>query len=66
MKKNIFIVEYYQKQDATLNTGRSDGLVVYRVNSTLYTNMEGTTDGLGDFLYVFRPEETSLEQQPVI
>lgn len=59
-EKEYFIVEYYQKQDATLNTGRSDGLVVYRVNSTLYTNMEGTTDGLGDFLYVFRPEETSL------
>ena len=58
--KEYFVVEYYQKQDATHNTGRDNGLIVYRVNSTLYTNMGGTTDGLGDFLYVFRPEETSL------
>ena len=58
--REYFVVEYYQKQDATHNTGRDNGLIVYRVNSTLYTNMGGTTDGLGDFLYVFRPEETSL------
>lgn len=57
----FFIVEYYEKQNKvyTSDTSISDGLVVYRINSKVKNgNMNGTTAGKKDYLYVFRPNET--------
>ena len=57
----FFIVEYYEKQNKvyTSDTSISDGLVVYRINSKVKNgNMNGTTTGKKDYLYVFRPNET--------
>ena len=57
----FFIVEYYEKQNKVYasDTSISDGLVVYRINSKVKNgNMNGTTTGKKDYLYVFRPNET--------
>ena len=57
----FFIVEYYEKRDKVYasDTSISDGLVVYRINSKVKNgNMNGTSTGKNDYLYVFRPNET--------
>ena len=57
----FFIVEYYEKRDKVYasDTSISDGLVIYRINSKVKNgNMNGTSTGKNDYLYVFRPNET--------
>ena len=56
-----FVVEYYDKPEGIANSGREDGLIVYRVNSKLYNNLEGSVNSPEkDFVFVFRPNETQL------
>lgn len=60
-KDEYFIVEYYEKRNKvnTSETSINDGVVVYRINSKVKDgNMNGTTTGRNDYLYIFRPNET--------
>ena len=63
--KEFFVIEYYEKQNNVYPevTTNSDGLVVYRINTGVNEadgNVSGTSTGLKDYLYVFRPGETGL------
>lgn len=60
--KEYFVVEFYQRQENQTSTqGRGDGLIVYRINNnTNSSNINGGTDGLNDYMYIFRPNESSL------
>ncbi|WP_279155617.1 immune inhibitor A domain-containing protein, partial [Thomasclavelia cocleata] len=60
-KDEYFIVEYYEKRNKvnTSETSINDGVIVYRINSKVKDgNMNGTTTGRNDYLYIFRPNET--------
>ena len=61
----FFIAEYYEKRDDVYSqdTSLTDGIIVYRINSKLDSddgNMNGTSNGTKDYLYIFRPNEKSL------
>ena len=61
--KEFFVIEYYEKQNNVHPevTANSDGLIVYRINSKIKDgNVSGTSTGLKDYLYIFRPGETGL------
>ena len=56
-----FIIEYYDKPENISNSGREDGLIIYRVNTTVSNNLEGSsTNPSKDFVYIFRPNENYL------
>lgn len=61
--KEYFIVEYHDKKD-TYDSYSADlsGIIVYRVNDNnkYLGNASGGTDGIGDHIYVFRPNESIL------
>ncbi len=58
--EEYFIVQFYEKQSHPYYTGRDDGFIIYRVNTNLHGNMGGGSDGTGDNIFVFRPDESSL------
>ncbi|MEG0744587.1 MAG: dockerin type I domain-containing protein [Erysipelotrichaceae bacterium] len=56
-----FVIDTYIKPDTTSSrVGRSDGLIIYRIDETMGSNIGGKNDGLNDYMYVFRPNETVL------
>ncbi|MGL5378866.1 immunoglobulin-like domain-containing protein [Clostridium sp.] len=61
-----FVIEFYEKpvDNPTLQVGRSDGLIIYRVNSNISSgNINGIADGSLDYLYVFRPGDNDKLNQ---
>lgn len=60
---NEYIVaEFYEKQIGELSnvTGRENGLLLYRIKQGYYTNIGASIDGSEDFVFVYRPGETTL------
>lgn len=63
--KEYFIAEYYNASAYSKSAGVSDkdGIVLYRVNTNVYNgNIQGTPGGTEDQIYIFRPEETGVNQ----
>ena len=59
--EEYFIVEYYDKPDGVYQSGRGDGLIIYRVRKNAYNNLEGSiANPEKDYVYIFRPNEKSL------
>lgn len=59
--KEFFVVEYYDKPEGILNSGREDGLIIYRVRDDVFNNLGGSiSTPEKDHVYVFRPNETVL------
>ena len=57
--KEYFVVEYYDKPEGILNSGREDGIIIYRVRTDVYNNLYGSINNpQKDFVYIFRPNET--------
>ncbi|MEG0695290.1 MAG: dockerin type I domain-containing protein [Erysipelotrichaceae bacterium] len=57
----VFVIDTYRKNSNTINgSGRSDGLIVYRLDETTDSNIKGSSDGLDDYMFIFRPNETNL------
>ena len=59
--KEYFIIEYY-KQHSSLPTSDSSGIIIYRVNEAYETdgNKLGGTAYEDDYIFIFRPGETTL------
>lgn len=56
-----FVVEYYDKPEGISNSGREDGLIIYRVRNDISNNLSGSTSNPEkDYVYVFRPNETVI------
>lgn len=62
--KEYFIVDYYKRQENQIGyVGRDDGLIIYRVNeNTQSGNINANASGVDDYMFVFRPNETTRQQ----